>query len=279
VTRGTTQRELGDPVAEVARDMAEVGSTLWARGWAERNAGNLSVDVTDLLGPDQPDLRQHRKLPAAIESSALAGRSFLITATGARLRELATRPGRGLLLVRIEDDLDGYRVVCGGQPTSRATSELPAHLEVHGLLRESRAPHSAIVHTHPTHLIALTHFDSLTREDEISRLLWSMHPEVRVVLPDGVGFTPYRCPGTEALATATVEALRDHRLCLWEKHGCVCVGRDVLEAFDLIDTANKAAEIYLLCRNAGHPPHGLDPEQLAELARTFNLEPTSETEG
>ena len=107
MTRHTTPYELSDPVAEVARDMAEVGDILWARGWAERNAGNLSVDVTDLLGADGPDLRQHRKLPAAIRSSALAGRSFLITATGARLRELATRPGRGLLLVRIEDDLDG----------------------------------------------------------------------------------------------------------------------------------------------------------------------------
>jgi rhamnulose-1-phosphate aldolase len=279
VTRHTTQYELSDPVAEVARDMAEVGSHLWTRGWAERNAGNLSADVTDLLASDQPDLRQLRKLPAAIRSSALAGRSFLITATGARLRELATRPGRGLLLVRIEDDLDGYRVVWGGQPTSRATSELPAHLEIHGLLRDGRASHTAIVHTHPTHLIALTHFDSTTREHEISRLLWSMHPEVRVVLPDGVGFAPYRCPGTEDLAAATVEALQSHRLCLWEKHGCVCVGRDVLEAFDLIDTVDKAAEIYLLCCNAGHPPQGLDSDQLDELARTFDLDQTSGTEG
>ena len=278
MTRRTTPYELSDPVAEVARDMAEVGDILWDRGWAERNAGNLSVDVTDLLGSGGPDLRQHRKLPAAIRSSALAGRSFLITATGARLRELTTRPGRGLLLVRIEDDLDGYRVVWGGQPTSRATSELPAHLEIHALLRNSRASYTAIVHTHPTHLIALTHFDSLTREHEISQLLWSMHPEVRVVLPDGVGFAPYRCPGTDDLATATVEALRHHRLCLWEKHGCVCVGHDALEAFDLIDTADKAAQIYLLCRNAGHPPQGLSPEQLDELARTFDLELTSGTD-
>ena len=96
-----------------------------------------------------------------------------------------------------------------------------------------------------------------------------MHPEVKVFLPEGVGFAPYRCPGSSELAAATVEALRDHRLCLWEKHGCVAVGPDVVEAFDLIDTADKAAEIYLLCRGAGHEPQGLSPEQLDELTRRF----------
>jgi rhamnulose-1-phosphate aldolase len=49
----------------------------------------------------------------------------------------------------------------------------------------------------------------------------------------------------------------------------VAVGRDLFEAFDLVDTADKAAEIYLLCRGAGQEPQGLSPEQLAELARRF----------
>jgi rhamnulose-1-phosphate aldolase len=274
-----TQQELGGELAAVARDMAEVGGYLWRRGWAERNAGNLSVDVTDLVDTGEPNPSQHLEVPGAIPSSELAGRYFLITATGARLRELANRAGQGLLLVRIEEDLDGYRILWGGEPAGRPTSELPAHLGVHGSLRKRSTPYRAIVHTHPTHLIALTHFASLTRERDISKLLWGMHPEVRIVLPEGVGFAPYRCPGSHDLGTATAEALRDHRLCLWEKHGCVSVERDVLGAFDLIDTANKAAEIYLLCRNAGQEPQGLDAEQLDELARAFDLLPSSEPDG
>jgi rhamnulose-1-phosphate aldolase len=270
------QQELDDELAAVARDMAEVGSHLWTRGWAERNAGNLSVDVTDLTRSVELDLSRHLEVPGAIPNPELAGRCFLITATGARLRELASPPSRGLLLVRIEDDLSGYRILWGGQRADRPTSEFPAHLEAHGFLRNSPTQYGAIVHTHPTHLIALTHFASLAREDDISKLLWSMHPELRMVLPDGVGFAPYRCPGSDALAAATVEALRHHRLCLWEKHGCVAVGRNVLEAFDLIDTANKAAEIYLLCRSAGQEPQGLSCEQLDELAREFDLNPSSE---
>lgn len=261
--------ELSDALAAVARDMAELGTRLWERGWAERNAGNLSVEVTELVYSDELDPSLYAEVPGTIAQSELAGRCFFITATGARLRELADRASRCMLLVRIEEDLSGYRVLWGGEGDGQATSEFPAHLEIHGFLRKSRSPYRAVVHTHPTHLIALTHIEPPASEDGLNRLLWSMHPEVKVVLADGVGFAPYRCPGTEELAAATVEALRGRRLCLWEKHGCVAVGRDVFEAFDLIDTANKAAEIYLLCRGAGREPEGLGPEELDELARRF----------
>jgi rhamnulose-1-phosphate aldolase len=263
------QERLSDTLEAVAREMAEVGSLLWARGWAERNAGNLSVDVTELVPSEEPDPERRVEVPGAIAQPELAGRCFFITATGARLRELADGGDRRLLLVRIEERLDGYRILWGREGTNLATSEFPAHLEVHALLRRNASSWRAVLHTHPTHLIALTQIESLAREDALNQLLWSMHPEVEVFLPEGVGFAPYRCPGSTELAAATVEALRDHRLCLWEKHGCVSVGRDIVEAFDLIDTANKAAEIYLLCRGAGYEPQGLSPEQLDELRRRF----------
>ncbi len=55
----------------------------------------------------------------------------------------------------------------------------------------------------------------------------------------------------------------------WEMHGCTAIGRDASEAFDLIDTVNKAAEIYLICRGAGYEPKGLSEEQLRELDESF----------
>jgi len=264
-----TEQGLSGALAGVARELNEVGSYLWMRGWAERNAGNLSADVTDLVSSEKPNPSRHPKLPATIPEPELAGRSFLITTTGARLREIGDHNSRTLLLLRIEEELDGYRVLWGEAAKNHPTSELPVHLEVHGFLRKSSSRHRAVVHTHPTHLIALTHIESIAREERLNQLLWAMHPEVKVVLADGVGFARYRCPGSQELATATVQALSDHRLCLWEKHGCVALGRDVLEAFDLIDTANKAAEIYLLCRATGQEPQGLSADQLDELERTF----------
>ena len=35
----------------ILHDVREVSGYLWERGWAERNAGNLSIDVTELVAP------------------------------------------------------------------------------------------------------------------------------------------------------------------------------------------------------------------------------------
>ena len=85
------EERLSDALEAVAREIAEVGTLLWARGWAERNAGNLSVDVTELMPSEEPDPVRRIEVPGAIAQPELAGRCFFITATGARLRELADR--------------------------------------------------------------------------------------------------------------------------------------------------------------------------------------------
>ena len=92
-----------------------------------------------------------------------------------------------------------------------------------------------------------------------------MHPELKMFLPEGVGLAPYRCPGTEELAEVTLTALQEHRIVLWEKHGCLATGADVMEAFDLIDMINKAAQIFLLGRCAGYEVQGLTESQIKEL--------------
>ena len=38
----------------VIRETAEIAGYLWQRGWAERNAGNISVNITDLMLPEFP---------------------------------------------------------------------------------------------------------------------------------------------------------------------------------------------------------------------------------
>ena len=47
---------------------------------------------------------------------------------------------------------------------------------------------------------------------------------------------------------------------------------EVIDAFDRIDTANKAARVALQCRAAGHRVGGLGPSELAELERIFDLD-------
>ena len=51
-------------MAEIGR-VAEVAGYLWTKGWAERNGGNISVNVTSLMGDDE------RSLPALGEAIPL----------------------------------------------------------------------------------------------------------------------------------------------------------------------------------------------------------------
>jgi len=259
---------LSEELKKIVDDTLEVAKYLWERGWAERNAGNISIDITELVQQRGDDAAQFTKRAMKISEPELAGRCFLVTAAGSRFRDLARQPEKDLLIVSIADKLDGYHLLWGGKADgSRPTSEFVSHLKIHRFLRQNNFRQKVIVHTHANHLIALTHIEQYNREEALNHLLWAMHPEVKRVIPEGIGFAPYSCPGSEDLADATVSALKHHRVILWEKHGCITIGNDVFEAFDLIDTVNKSAEIFFICKSAGYGPQGLSDEQLAELIK------------
>ena len=189
-----------------------------------------------------------------------------MTITGSRFRDIAKRPEDNVILARIRDKADGYEILCEpAKEDARLTSEFVSHLAVHAHLRRSDPAKKVVLHTHPDHLIALTHVERYASGRALTDLLWSMHPEMKVVVPEGVGLVRYVRPGSEELARATVEELRDHRLVLWEKHGCVAVGEDLFEAFDLVDIADKCARLFFLVKGAGVEPQGLSGAQLEEL--------------
>lgn len=251
-----------DELAEVAT----VAGHLWDRGWAERNAGNISLDVTERLASHRPDPSAVAPLPSPAAYPELAGRAFLVTGAGTRMREVAREPARHCCLVWMADDARRYQLWrAADREDLRPTSELSSHLAVHALLRRANRAERCFLHTHPNELVALTHLAPYQSEQSLNGLLWAMHPEVKMVLPEGVGYAPYRPPGSQALAEVTLAALATHRAAVWEKHGCVAVGRDPAEAFDLIDTVNKAASLFLLCRAAGLQPEGLSPGDLQAL--------------
>jgi len=260
---------LSKRVRQIVTQVQETAQCLWEKGWAERNAGNISVNVTAESG-NAGDAADALCCAAELPYPALAGAMFLITGADTRMREVAKDAETNCCLLRISDDLTGYHVLWGGKrPGFRPTSELPAHLAVHHFLVRTGAPQRAFVHTHPTHLIALTLMFAAADESEINRLLWSVHPEVKIFVPEGVGCVPYEVPRSVELAEATITALQGHRVALWDKHGCGAAGVDAAEAFDLLDILDKAARIYLTCRAAGYEPHGITEEQVEELGRRF----------
>jgi rhamnulose-1-phosphate aldolase len=254
------------------REIAEVAGYLWDRGWAERNAGNISVDITGAMGKGKKKQRRAAQfVRTTSRHPGLEGCSFLVTVSGSRMRDVARSPHEFTCIIRISDTADGYEVVWGNgiREGAKPTSELPTHLVIHQRLRAKNAPQRVIVHTHPTELIALTHIAEHNDEERLNRLLWAMHPESIIVNPRGVGLVPYTLPGTEEIADATASAFDMHPVILWGKHGAVAIGQDAMEAFDIIDTLTKSAQVFFMCKNAGFVPEGLAVGELVALRKKF----------
>jgi len=254
----------------IVDEIAKVAGNLWQREWAERNGGNITVEVTDLL-PDSKS-KEYPEIPFAVAQPELAGRSFFVKVGGARMGDVARQPEPNLLLITINKNLKGYRVIWGGSDAGcRPTSEFISHLKIHQYLRQNKMKQKVFLHTHPTHLIALSHIKEYCNSTALNELLFAMHPEVKINIPEGVGFAPYRCPASEDLADVTVAAMQQYRVIVWEKHGCAAIAENATESFDLIDIANKAAQIFFICKNAGFTPEGLSAGQISEIDSTFNL--------
>jgi rhamnulose-1-phosphate aldolase len=254
----------------VLSDLAATAALLWERGWAEGNAGNLSCDVTDLVPESAATSSATPVLPGAAFGE-LAGRRLLVTAAGSRMRDLAREPDLGCGILQMSDSGAGFVVAWRGTAGAAfaPTSELPSHLAIHAALRRRRSAHLAVVHSHPTELLALSHDPRLADEARLARTLWTMHPEVVVAVPAGVALVPCAMPGTAAQGAAAGAAMERHDVALWAKHGAVAVGVDFAGAFDLLDTVNKAARMLLLGRAAGYEPEGLSDAEIEELRRAY----------
>ena len=250
---------------------AEVAGYLWQKGWAERNGGNITLNITEYVDDEI------RALPAISEPIAigmhlpmLKGCYFYCKGTNMRMRDLARRPMENGSIIRILDDCASY-VIIADNPV-KPTSELPSHLSVHNYLLAKGSPYRASVHTHPIELVAMTHTKKFMEKDVATRLLWSMIPETKAFCPRGLGMVPYLMPSSVELGEQTIATIDDnYDVVMWEKHGVFAVDTDVMAAFDQIDVLNKAAQIYISAKNMGFEPDGMSDEQMRELSVTFGL--------
>lgn len=261
------REELARRVAEVA----EVAGMLWQKGWAERNGGNIVVNITDCI---DGDVRQMPPIgsPTAIGTTLphLRGCYFYCKGTNRRMRDLARRPMENGSVIRITDDCAHYEIIadCAVRPTS----ELPSHLSVHDYLIAKGSLYKASLHTHPIELVAMTHHKPYLEKDVLTRLLWSMIPETKAFCPLGVGIVPYLLPSSVELAEATIRCIDEgYDVVMWEKHGVFAVDCDIMAAFDQVDVLNKSAQIYMAARSMGFEPDGMSDTQMREMSRAFGL--------
>lgn len=259
---------------ELAREVdnvAEVAGYLWQKGWAERNGGNITINITDHIDDEI------RRMPAISTPVAigvtlpnLKGKYFYCKGTNRRMRDLARLPMDNGSIIRICDDCAHYEIIAD-KPV-KPTSELPSHLSVHNYLIGKGSPYKASVHTHPIELVAMSHNKAFLEKDVLSNILWSMIPETKAFCPRGLGIVPYMLPSSVELADETIRTIDDdYDVVMWEKHGVFAVADDVMEAFDMIDTLNKSAIIYKDAKSMGFTPDGMTAEQMKEMSAAFNL--------
>ena len=255
--------------AEVEK-VAEVAGYLWQKGWAERNGGNITVNITEYVDDEIKALPAISEVfPIGTTLPHLKGCYFYCKGTNMRMRDLARRPMENGSIIRILEDCASYVIIADNHV--KPTSELPSHLSVHNYLIGKGSPYKASVHTHPIELVAMSHNPKYLEKDVATKLLWSMIPETRAFCPKGLGIVPYYMPSSVALADATIESLKEYDVVMWEKHGVCAVGPDIMEAFDQVDVLSKATQIYIAAKSMGYEPEGTSQEQMDELKRAFNL--------
>lgn len=252
-------------------DVAEVAGYLWQKGWAERNGGNITVNVTDNIDDDvraMPAISP--AVPIGVTLPNLKGKYFFCKGTNRRMRDLARNPMENGSVIRITDDCAHYEIIADNPV--KPTSELPSHLAVHNYLIGKGSTYKASLHTHPIELVAMSHNPEFLKKDVLTRILWSMIPETKAFAPRGLGMVPYMLPSSVELAQATIKSIDDdYDVVMWEKHGVFAVEEDIISAFDQVDVLNKSANIYMCARSMGFVPDGMSDAQMREISSVFHL--------
>mgnify|MGYP003293228289 FL=1 len=210
-----------------------------------------------------------KPLPIGVTLPHLKGCYFYCKGTGKRMRDLARDPMCAGSIVRILDDCATYEIIAD-EPIV-PTSEISSHLSLQNYMIECGSGYKATLHTHPIELVAMSHSQEWLDSEHLTQTLWSMIPETLAFAPLGIGVVPYALPSSVELADPTLQLIKKHDVVLWEKHGTVAVGTDIMDAFDQTDVLCKAANIYMCARSMGSEPDGMTDAAVKELQEVFNL--------
>ncbi|MDE5651327.1 MAG: class II aldolase/adducin family protein, partial [Duncaniella sp.] len=137
--------------------VAETAGYLWQKGWAERNGGNITVNITEHVDDEiraMPAISPVYPIGATLPN--IKGCYFFCKGTNKRMRDLARWPMENGSVIRILDDCASY-VIIADNPV-KPTSELPSHLAVHL---------SLIPNSEPTRLLSLAGGRSVERKKTV----------------------------------------------------------------------------------------------------------------
>lgn len=250
--------------------MTKTCSNIYRLGWAERNGGNISylLDASEVAEYKLETVI--RTIPLGFCAKEVAGRCFLVTGTGKYFKHVEADPAHNLGLVRISKDGNTAELLWGFTDGGKFTSEFPAHLMSHIERLKINPKNKVILHSHPTYTLAMNFVHKLDSR-EFTRSLWQTCTECIVVFPDGVGVLPWMLCGNNKIGEATAEMMKQYRVVVWGMHGIYGAGADFDEAFGLVETVEKGAQLYML---TAHLPrlNTITDLQLKEIAEAFKVD-------
>ena len=263
--------------APFVREMCETTANMYRLGWDERNGGNISYLLKEEEVAEYLDLNNVlRVIPLMgvnevdFDASPIEGKIFIVTGTGKYFKNVEKDPETNLGIVRIGKGGKNVELLWGFKDGGRPTSEFPAHMMSH-MARLSVDPENRVVmHSHPTNTLAMNYVHELD-EKKFTHTLWEMCTECIVVFPEGVGVLPWMLCGTTEIGKATAEKMKEFRLVVWAMHGIYGAGKTLDETFGLIETVEKAAQIYML---TAHLPrlNTIKDEDMVKLVELFGVD-------
>ena len=234
------------------REMCETTANMYRLGWDERNGGNISYLLDEKEVGEYLDLTKVlRTIPLMgvneedFDASPLEGKIFIVTGTGKYFKNVEKDPETNLGIVRIGKGGKNIELLWGYKGGGRPTSEFPAHMMSHIARLKVDPENRVVMHSHPTNTLAMNFVHDLD-EKKFTHTLWEMCTECIVVFPEGVGVLPWMLCGTSEIGVATAKKMEQFRLVVWAMHGIYGAGKTMDETFGLIETVEKAAQIYML---------------------------------
>lgn len=179
------------------------------------------------------------------DATELIGKIFIVTGTGKYFKNVKPDPENNLGIIRIAKDGTTAELLWRYADGGKFTSELPAHLMSHMARLKVDPENRVVMHSHPTNTLAMNYVHELD-EKKFTHTLWEMCTECIVVFPDGIGVLPWMLCGTNEIGEATARKMEEFRLVIWGMHGIYGAGKTMDETFGLIETVEKAAQIYML---------------------------------
>lgn len=263
---------MSEQVPDFVQKAIKVSSDMWDKGWIEANGGNISLRLTN---EDVDEIRPLKSTDDWISMEMVLGElaedMVLVSGTGRYLRNIMLDPLVNVGVIEIDQAGGSYRIIYGFESDTRPTSELESHLRTQAAIkRVSNGLKRAVIHTHAPNLVTLSYALDLDTA-RLSKLLWQMHVECAPHFPEGIEFVPWIMSGCPEVGIATAAALEKRPMALWQFHGVFSRGRNLDEAFGLVDMAEKAAGIYLKAAAAGGVVSKLSVEQIRATNEHFDI--------